>query len=62
MRLSLCTLILIACCNSGCHLFDWAAPHNLWKLNRQPAMGGEDGYFSVPAQVTPLSESEAPQK
>ncbi|WP_437221723.1 hypothetical protein SH661x_002447 [Planctomicrobium sp. SH661] len=42
-------------------MFQWAAPHQLWKLNRQPAMGGEDGYFSIPADPvgTEMSHPEA---
>jgi hypothetical protein len=35
---------------SGCELMQYVAPHQLWKLNRQPAMEGEDGYFSIPAE------------
>lgn len=38
---------------SGCETMQWIAPHQLWKLNRQPAVGGEDGYFSIPAAAVP---------
>ena len=44
------TLLLAAaaCCLSGCTLFPEALqPHQLWKLNRQPASGRDDGLFSV---------------
>lgn len=34
---------------SGCQMFEYLRPHNMWKLNRHPPVGGEDGYFSVPA-------------
>lgn len=46
--LSLALLLMV--CLSGCSMFQWAAPHQLWKLNRQPAGGRTDPYFSVPAQ------------
>jgi len=48
-RLLLFSLIL--CSFNGCTMFQWLAPHQLWKLNRQPAMGGEDAYFSIPADA-----------
>jgi len=46
-------LLAFCCCQSGCTMFQWLAPHQLWKLNRQPAMGGEDGMFSIPAESRP---------
>jgi len=52
-RLLLFSLIL--CSFSGCTMFQWLAPHQLWKLNRQPALGGEDAYFSIPASASPAS-------
>ncbi|WP_437202387.1 hypothetical protein [Planctomicrobium sp. SH664] len=31
-------------------MFEWLAPHQLWKLNRQAPLGNEDAYFSIPAE------------
>lgn len=42
-------LCLLCLSSSSCEMLQWAAPHQLWKLNRQPPIGGEDGYFSIPA-------------
>jgi len=53
MRRLFLLLMLLSCTSTGCTMFEYLAPHQLWKLNRQPAMGGEDGYFSIPA--TPQS-------
>lgn len=51
MRRTFCLLLLLtAVLNSGCQMMKHLAPHQLWKLNRQPPMaGGDDVYFSVPA-------------
>lgn len=38
---------------SGCEMFQWAHPRQLWKLNRQPALGRDDSYFSIPAEERP---------
>ncbi len=51
-----CTAGCLLC--SGCHAFEYLAPHQLWKLNRQPAMGGEDALFSLPAEPAPGSRPE----
>lgn len=51
-------LLLALCCTQcGCTMLEWVAPHQLWKLNRQPAMGGEDGMFSIPAESPPPSKN-----
>lgn len=42
-------ILLLFCLFSGCETMQWLTPHQMWKLNRQPAVGGEDGYFSIPA-------------
>jgi len=55
MRSKIFCLILVCAPLSGCTMLEWLAPHQLWKLNRQPAMGGEDGYFSIPAGDFPSS-------
>ncbi len=46
----LVVLSLLGLCLPGCSMLQWMQPHQLWKLNREPAMGGEEGYFSVPAE------------
>jgi hypothetical protein len=43
-------LVLLCLVSSGCETMQWLAPHQLWKLNREPQVGGEDGYFSIPSQ------------
>jgi hypothetical protein len=40
---------------SGCQMFHWLHPHQMWKLNRQPAISRDDAYFSIPAE--PIDES-----
>lgn len=56
-------LLLFSACftllASGCHVFEYLAPHQLWKLNRQPAMGGEDGMFSIPADPFAAAPAES---
>lgn len=47
-RMLVFSLILLS--TTGCSLLEWVAPHQLYKLNRQPAMGREDAYFSIPAE------------
>ena len=42
--------------SSGCEMLQWLKPHNLWKLNRQPSLGGDDAYFQIPPETT-LRES-----
>lgn len=42
------TLLLLM---AGCEMFEWAHPRQLWKLNRQPALGRDDSYFSIPAEA-----------
>lgn len=55
-RLFLCILGLV-CLSSGCQMLQWVQPHQLWKLNRQPAISRDDAYFSIPARPLPTSES-----
>lgn len=54
-------LALIAAClltTTGCTLMPEALqPHQLWKLNRQPASGRDDAFFSVEEKARPTSES-----
>ncbi|SFI55035.1 hypothetical protein [Planctomicrobium piriforme] len=49
MRLVLLCAAIWCFSSTGCTMFKYLAPHQLWKLNRQAAPGGEDGYFSIPA-------------
>lgn len=51
-RVSL-AILLLGVLMPGCTMMEWMQPHQLWKLNRQPAMGGDDAYFSIPAQPIP---------
>ncbi|TWT57195.1 hypothetical protein KOR42_05530 [Thalassoglobus neptunius] len=45
---------------NGCTMMQWLAPHQLWKLNRQPAISRDDAYFSIPAEpVESASDREA---
>ena len=53
-------IMLVLTLSSGCELFEWVAPHQLWKLNRQPPLGGRDGYFSIPAEPRVDVGSDAP--
>lgn len=57
-RPKLIPLLILPMLSSGCELMQYAAPHQLWKLNRQPAMGGEDAYFSIPAESVPTATSQ----
>lgn len=57
-RLFLC-LLGLACLSSGCQMLKWVQPHQLWKLNRQPAISRDDAYFSVPAHPLPTSAPSA---
>lgn len=59
MRISLMILLVFVASSSGCSMLEWAAPHQLWKLNRQPAGGRNDPYFSVPAQPAEPGGSSA---
>ena len=52
-------LVLSASCLSGCTMLEWLAPHQLWKLNRQPAISRDDAYFSIPAQPIPKNTAES---
>lgn len=54
MRRILPLMLALGALCSGCQ---WLAPHQLWKLNRQPAVGGDDGYFSIPAPPVPAEVS-----
>ncbi|QDT30780.1 hypothetical protein Mal48_00070 [Thalassoglobus polymorphus] len=54
ISLSLC------CLASGCQMMEWVQPHQLWKLNRQPAISRDDAYFNVPAQPVPNQSSAIP--
>jgi len=63
MRQFLIICLLFCAPLSGCTLLQWVAPHQLWKLNRQPAIGGEDGYFSIPADApSETSQTEFDKK
>ncbi|HWL07496.1 MAG TPA: hypothetical protein VNQ76_03760 [Planctomicrobium sp.] len=55
MRHRFLLLVAMTGLMTGCTMMQHAAPHQLWKLNRQKAPTSEsaDGYFSLPA--TPLS-------
>lgn len=53
---SLLLVAFVAILLPGCSMMEWVRPHQLWKINREPALGGEDGYFSVPAQPVPSSD------
>ena len=48
-------LVVLALSSSGCTMFEYLAPHQLWKLNRQPAQSREDAFFSIPAKPVPAS-------
>jgi hypothetical protein len=43
-------LAMLFLCSNGCETMQWLAPHQLWKLNRQPPLGTDEAYFSIPAQ------------
>ncbi len=58
-RLSLFATCLV-CLTSGCTMFEWVRPHQLWKLNRQPAMSRDDAYFNIPAQPVVNENKTAP--
>lgn len=53
-RLLLFGMLLMSCgcLLAGCETMQWIRPHQLWKLNRQPALGGDDGLFSIPAETS----------
>ena len=57
MRYFLLTFCLFTPLLCGCEMLQWASPHQLWKLNRQPAGGRSDPYFSIPAD--PASDGES---
>jgi hypothetical protein len=54
-RLLLIVLTLCVVTFAGCETMQWLRPHQLWKLNRQPAFGGEDGMFSIPPEGRPVT-------
>lgn len=57
LRRSLYVLILLSSASlSGCETFAWLKPHQLWKLNREPPLGGRDALFSVPAGPFPEAD------
>lgn len=56
-------LILILCVvfcgsSSGCRMFQYLHPHQMWKLNRQPGFGGDDAYFRIPPLPVPAAATE----
>lgn len=53
MRRQLLVLLGVVCLTSGCQMFQWAKPHQLWKLNRQSSIARDDAYFNVPPQSLP---------
>lgn len=54
---------LLACglcfVGSGCQMFHWLHPHQMWKLNRQPAISRDDAYFSIPVEPIPEADESA---
>lgn len=50
-------LFLITLCANGCTMMEHLAPHQLWKLNRQPAQSRDDALFSIPAQPIPKANA-----
>ena len=67
MRRTLAALLtapLLGSTLAGCTLMPEALqPHQLWKLNRQPASGRDDAFFSIPdpfqAETAGLAEESS---